>query len=61
MKIGDRIDVYWRETGRHDIGLIEEIGPISVMVRIPGPPEITMIVTAANIGEDGPNRWRLDL
>lgn len=61
MKIGDRIDVYWRETGRHDIGVIVEIEPLSVRVRVPGPPEITLIVPAANIGEDGPDRWRLDL
>jgi hypothetical protein len=59
--VGDTVETYWRDAGRHDIGTIEKAIPISVTLRIVGPPEITIVMPAEQLRKSGPHRWKLEL
>lgn len=58
--VGDTVDVHWGDD-RHDSGIVEQLFAGTVKVRIPGPPEVTIVVAAVELAESGPTRWSLDL
>ena len=54
VSVGDRVDIYWRDAGRHDTATIEKVGVFAVTLRIAGPPEITMAMPVDRLLEVGP-------
>jgi hypothetical protein len=61
MKIGDIMDVYYRDRG-HDVGIIEKISAKRVTVRLIGPNgETAILVPITRLHPNGPNRWKFDL
>jgi hypothetical protein len=59
--VGDTVDIYWRDTGRHDTGTIEKVLVFAVTVRIAGPPEITIAVPKDQLREADPHHWKLEV
>ncbi len=58
--VGDTIDIDWGN-GRRDTGIIDQVLAGTVRVRVPGPPEIKIVVAAVQLGEAGSRRWTLQL
>lgn len=61
MKIGDIVDVYYRDHG-HDVATIEKISANRMTVRLIGPNgKIAILVPITRLRPNGPDRWKFDL
>lgn len=61
MKVGDRVDIHYRN-GVVQQGRIAGIQADTVVVRQDGDPDAgAIIVPARRLRPQGPDRWRLDL
>jgi predicted nucleic acid-binding protein len=62
VSVGDTVDIFWRKTDRHDTATVENVHGITVAMRIPGPPEITIMLSADQlVAADGEHHWQLDM
>ena len=57
--IGETVEVHWPD-GRQFLGIIEDVEYGAAKIRLPGPPEITIIVPVARLAEAGAHHWTLD-
>lgn len=60
-RLGDTVDISWRNTGRHDAATVENVRGFTVTMRIAGPPEITIMIPADQLVAGGQHHWHLDM
>ena len=62
ISIGDTIDIYWANTGRHGLGTVEKVLVAMVTLRITRPSAHTISVMADRLRETAESHhWKLDL